>query len=108
VRLALARLDSDGLIVVRDDLSAIVRQRATQTHFMSAAVDGRKPTPSRAARFSDQARRVGLAATHRTEASVGPATVDVADQLEIRLGEPVVDRRTVWVVNDGPSVVEDS
>jgi DNA-binding GntR family transcriptional regulator len=34
--------------------------------------------------------------------------VDVADQLEIRLGEPVVHRRTVWVVNDEPPVVEDS
>ena len=108
VRLALARLDSDGLIVLRDDLSAVVRQRPTQTHFMSAAVDYRKPMPSRDTRFSDEARRVGLATSHRTETSVGPAAVDVADQLEIPLGALVVHRRTVRVVDDEPSVLEDS
>jgi GntR family transcriptional regulator len=108
VRLALARLDSDGLIVRRGDLSAMVRPRPTQTHFMSAAVDRRKSTPSRGAGFSEEARRVGLAATHRTEVDVGPAVVDVADQLEIDVGELVVHRRTVRVVNDEPSVVEDT
>jgi DNA-binding GntR family transcriptional regulator len=108
VRLALARLDSDGLIVLRDDLSAVVRQRPTQTHYMSAAVDRRKPTPSRGATFSEEARRVGLAATDRIEASVHPATLDVADQLGIGDGELVVHRRTVRIVNDQPSVVEDS
>jgi GntR family transcriptional regulator len=108
VRLALARLDSDGLIILRDDLSAVVCQRPTQMHYMSAAVERRKSTPSRGDRFSEEARRVGLAATDRTEASVGPAAVYVADQLEIGVGELVVHRRTVRIVSDEPSVVEDS
>jgi GntR family transcriptional regulator len=108
-RLALARLDAEGLIAFHDDLSAVVRQPSTQTHVMSLSAPLGKPLPSRADQFSAAASEVGLSSAHRMKTTtIGPASLDVADRLEIDVGQQVVHWRTVRLANDEPSVLEDS
>ncbi len=109
LRLALAYLDADGLIAIHDDLSAVVRQPPTQTHVMSVSAPLGKSLRSRADQFSAAASEVGLSSTHRIETTtIGPASLEVADRLEIEVGQQVIHRRTVRLANDEPSVLEDS
>jgi len=109
LRLALAHLDADGLIAFHDDLSAVVRQPPAQTHVMSLSAPLDKSLPSRTDQFRAAASEVGLSCSHRIEtATIGPASLEVADRLEIDVGQEVVHRRTVRLANDEPSVLEDS
>jgi len=109
LRLALAHLDANGLLAFHDDLSAVVRQPPTQTHVMSLSAPLGKSLPSRADQFSAAANEVGLRSAQRTETTtIGPASPEIADRLEIDVGQQVVHWRTVRLANDEPSVLENS
>jgi len=108
VQLALARLQADGLIVMRDGLGAVVRDSPTLTHVMSTSAGLDKALPTREDRFDSGTSRVGVAAAHRSERTIGPSPLEVADQLEIAVGSPVVHQRTVRLANDEPAALEDS
>jgi DNA-binding GntR family transcriptional regulator len=108
VRLALMALVADGLIVCDDDLGATVRQQPVQIHVMSTSASLHKPPLGREARFTAEARAVGLTATYRSETNVEPSSPEVADRLELESGQLVVHQRTVRFTNDEPSVLEDA
>jgi DNA-binding GntR family transcriptional regulator len=107
LQLALARLQSEGLILMRGDLAPVVRESPMLTQVMSAG-SSHKASLSRDEIFSDGARLVGLTATVRSETTVEPASLDVADQLEIAVGTPIVHRQIVRYAGAEPAALENA
>ncbi|MEU4290834.1 GntR family transcriptional regulator [Kribbella sp. NPDC026596] len=109
LQLALARLQSEGLIVMRGDLALVVRKSPMLTQVMSTpAGSSHKDSLRRDEIFSDGARMVGLTATGRSETTVEPASLDVADQLEIAVRTPIVHRQIVRYAGDEPAALENA
>ncbi|MEU4389794.1 GntR family transcriptional regulator [Kribbella sp. NPDC023855] len=78
------------------------------THVMSTSPGSHKPPLTRDVIFGDGARRVGVTATSRSETTVEPASLDVADQLEIAVETPIVHRRIVRYAGDEPAALENA
>lgn len=108
LQLALARLRSDGLIVMRGDLGPVVSDSPMLTQVMSASAGSHKTSLTRDQIFGDGALRVGVTATGRSETTVEPASLDVADQLEIAVGIPIVHRLIVRYAGDEPAALENA
>lgn len=106
VQLALARLLGDGLIVMRDGLDAVVSDHPPLMHVMSTSTSLSKEMPTREDLFDSGASRVGHAAAHRSETTIGPSTLEVSDRLEIEIGFPVVHQQTVRLAGDEPAALE--
>jgi GntR family transcriptional regulator len=107
-QLVLARLRSVGLIVMRDDLGPVVSDSPMLTQVMSTSPGSHKAPLTRDEKFGDGARRVGLTARGRSETTVEPASLDVADQLEIAVAAPLVHRQIVRYAGDEPAALENA
>jgi DNA-binding GntR family transcriptional regulator len=109
LQLALASLQSEGLIVMRRGLAPVVGESPVLTQVMSTpAGSSHKASLPRDEIFSDGARLVGLTATGRSETTIEPASLDVADQLEIAVRSPIVHRQIVRYAGDEPTAVENA
>ncbi len=108
LHLAIAHLRSSGLISVDDAHGAAVSNPPTQNHVTSASASYLKPFPTQDSQFRESASQVGLAATQRVEADVGPASAEIADRLDIKIGQQVLHRRTVRLANAVPAELEDT
>ncbi|GAA1579542.1 hypothetical protein GCM10009789_36620 [Kribbella sancticallisti] len=106
VRLALVRLQSDGLIVLQGERGAVVSESPMLAQFMSTPAGSAKPELTRDETFLDEAQRLGLAAANRSETRIEQASLEVADQLEIAVRTPIVHRQVVRCANDGPVALE--
>jgi GntR family transcriptional regulator len=106
VRLAINALRGEGLIVTRQGRGSFVRDRAasrrmSSSRYLHDAEFARKgvaePAPRFGAATDDHAR-------HRLERSFREerASQQVADLLDLPVGEPVLQRRYVHIVDDRP------
>jgi DNA-binding GntR family transcriptional regulator len=108
LQLALARLRSDGLLVMRGDLGPAVSDSPMLTQVMSTSPGSHKAPLPRDQIFGDGARRVGVTATGRSETTVKPASLEIADQLEIAVGTLIVHRQVVRYAGDQPAALENA
>lgn len=94
---------------MRGDLPPVVRESPILTQVMStAAGTSHKASLPRDEIFSDGARLVGLSATGRSQTTIEPASLDVADQLEIAVQTPIVHRHIVRYAGAKPAALENA
>lgn len=106
VRLAINALRGEGLIVTRQGRGSFVRDRAasrrlSSSRYLHDAELARKGVAEPAPRFgaaTDDHNRYRLERSFREER----ASQQVADLLELPVGEPVLQRRYVHIVDDRP------
>ncbi|TDD25829.1 GntR family transcriptional regulator [Kribbella turkmenica] len=108
LRLAIAHLSNSGLITVDDAGEAAVSDPPTQSHVTSASTSYLKPLPRHDDQFHESASQLGLAATQRVETDQAPASAQIADRLDIKLGQQVLHLRTVRLADAVPVELEDT
>lgn len=111
VRLAVGALRSEGLIVTRQGRGSFVRDRSASRRVSSSRY--RLDSDFAAGRVSEPATRFGTVEDHnryRLERSLREerASQQIADLLSLSIGEPVLQRRYVHVVDDRPEEISTS
>ncbi|WP_406054525.1 GntR family transcriptional regulator [Kribbella sp. NBC_00889] len=108
LRLAIAHLRTSGLITDGGPSGAAVGRPPAQSHVTSASVNYLKPLPNPDRQFRESAGQVGLNATQQAETDIETASAEIADRLDLKLGQQVLHRRTVRLTNAVPTELEDT
>src|SRR5262252_2506167 len=102
VRLALALLTNQGLVVTRQGLGTFVTEPARPFTALLSRVTAQPPVQSTSTVLPEVSRADAEAETSRQIVEKSPASVSVAEKLEIAPGDLVVVRRRSGTVGDVP------
>jgi GntR family transcriptional regulator len=102
VRLALALLTNQGLVVTRQGLGTFVTEPARPFTALLSRVAAHPPVQSASTVLPEISRASAAAETSRQVVEKSPASASVAEKLEIATGDLVVVRRRRGTIGDVP------
>ena len=102
VRLALALLTNQGLVVTRQGLGTFVTEPAKPFTALLSRVAAHPPVHGTSTVLPEVSRASAAAETSRQVVEKSPASVSVAEKLEIATGDLVVVRRRRGTIGDVP------
>jgi len=108
IRLALGILANEGLVHSGRGQGAFVRDRAMLTYHASRAEAADRPDDWRTDAYHTEVRQQGREPSTTFDMRVDPASVDVAQRLDVAEGDAVVVRRIMRYVDGEPWNIQDS